>query len=152
MSVFLYALKAPESKRQYPKRLKVFLDYLKLGGSLGQQAIEFLSKAKQNPQWSQNSLMNLYPFRNEEQIIVKYHILRLVTITKLLRKHFHFWRWRALKIWKGIQSSYKNRPILLWKKRRGVIMGIVLKTLKGLRALQQRILILLIVCILKTAV
>ena len=28
LQMFLYALRAPESKRQYPKRLKVFLDYL----------------------------------------------------------------------------------------------------------------------------
>ena len=28
LAMFLYALKAPESKRQYPKRLKVFLDFL----------------------------------------------------------------------------------------------------------------------------
>jgi hypothetical protein len=30
---FLYALKAPESKRQYPKRLEVFLNFLKIEGS-----------------------------------------------------------------------------------------------------------------------
>jgi len=28
LEVFMYALKAPESKRQYPKRLNVFLDFL----------------------------------------------------------------------------------------------------------------------------
>lgn len=28
LEMFMYALKAPESKRQYPKRLKVFLDFL----------------------------------------------------------------------------------------------------------------------------
>lgn len=27
---FLYALKAPETKRQYPRRLKVFLDFLQI--------------------------------------------------------------------------------------------------------------------------
>jgi hypothetical protein len=30
MAVFKYALKAPESKRQYPRRFKVFLDFLKI--------------------------------------------------------------------------------------------------------------------------
>jgi hypothetical protein len=30
LSVFLFALKAPETKRQYPRRAKVFLDFLKL--------------------------------------------------------------------------------------------------------------------------
>ena len=28
LEMFMYALKAPESKRQYPKRLKVFFDFL----------------------------------------------------------------------------------------------------------------------------
>jgi phosphoenolpyruvate carboxylase len=30
MAKFMYALKAKESKRQYPRRFKMFLDYLKL--------------------------------------------------------------------------------------------------------------------------
>ena len=30
LAMFMYALKAPESKRQYPKRLKVFLEILPL--------------------------------------------------------------------------------------------------------------------------
>ncbi len=50
LTIFLYALRAPETKRQYPKRLKVFLDYLGLGGNLHEQAKQFLTKAKQNPQ------------------------------------------------------------------------------------------------------
>jgi len=29
---FIYALRAPESKRQYLKRLQIFLDYLKING------------------------------------------------------------------------------------------------------------------------
>jgi hypothetical protein len=48
LSIFLYALKAPETKRQYPRRLKVFLDFLKLEGTLEHQSKEFLEKAKQN--------------------------------------------------------------------------------------------------------
>jgi hypothetical protein len=34
LQMFLYALRAPESKRQYPRRLKVFLDYLADKGEL----------------------------------------------------------------------------------------------------------------------
>ena len=30
---FIYALKAPESKRQYPKRLEVFLNFIDIEGS-----------------------------------------------------------------------------------------------------------------------
>jgi hypothetical protein len=32
MTVFTYALKAPESRRQYPRRLKIFLDHLRPEG------------------------------------------------------------------------------------------------------------------------
>lgn len=65
LSVFLYALKAPETRRQYPRRLKVFLDFLKLEGNLEQQSKEFLEKAKQNPQWAQHSLMQFIAFQKE---------------------------------------------------------------------------------------
>ena len=65
LSLFLYALKAPETKRQYPRRLKVFLDFLKLDGTLEQQSKEFLERAKQNPQWAQNSLMQFIAFQKE---------------------------------------------------------------------------------------
>jgi hypothetical protein len=65
LSVFLYALKAPETKRQYPRRLKVLLDFLKLEGNLEQQSKEFLEKAKQNPQWVQNSIMQFITLQKE---------------------------------------------------------------------------------------
>jgi hypothetical protein len=31
LELFIYALKSPESQRQYPRRFKVFLDFLNLG-------------------------------------------------------------------------------------------------------------------------
>jgi hypothetical protein len=65
MSVFLYALKAPESRRQYPRRFKMFLDFLKLQGSIEEQAMEFLTKARQNPQWAQDNLMRFMALQNE---------------------------------------------------------------------------------------
>jgi hypothetical protein len=49
MAVFLYAVKSPESKRQYPRRFKMFLDFLGFDGSLKEQAEESLTNAKQNP-------------------------------------------------------------------------------------------------------
>ena len=64
LSVFLYALKAPETRRQYPRRLKVFLD-LKLQGSVEQQSIQCLILVKQNPQWLQFSLMQFKSFQKE---------------------------------------------------------------------------------------
>jgi hypothetical protein len=38
MTIFMYALKAPDTRRQYPQRFKMFLDYLKLEGPLEKQA------------------------------------------------------------------------------------------------------------------
>jgi hypothetical protein len=38
---FTYALKSSEARRQYPKRLKMLSDYLKLSGTLEEQAIEY---------------------------------------------------------------------------------------------------------------
>ncbi|MFL6347774.1 MAG: hypothetical protein ACJ72X_05725, partial [Nitrososphaeraceae archaeon] len=35
---FMYALKSSEARRQYPKRLKMLFDYLKLQGPLEEQA------------------------------------------------------------------------------------------------------------------
>jgi hypothetical protein len=57
LSNFLYALRPPETKRQYPHRLKVFLDYLGLEGDLQDQAKQFLTEIRNNPQWAQHSLI-----------------------------------------------------------------------------------------------
>jgi hypothetical protein len=38
MTIFMYALKADETRRHYPQRFKMFLDYLKLEGALEKQA------------------------------------------------------------------------------------------------------------------
>ena len=65
LSNFLYALRAPETKRQYPRRLKVFLDYLGLDGDLKDQAEELLAKARSNPRWVQNSLMQFISAQKE---------------------------------------------------------------------------------------
>ena len=65
LTVFTYALKAPESKRQYPKRFKVFLDFLKIEGNLDTQAKKFVSKAKEDPNWVQEGLMRFIMFQIE---------------------------------------------------------------------------------------
>ncbi|MGD9674326.1 MAG: hypothetical protein AB7U98_12710 [Candidatus Nitrosocosmicus sp.] len=63
---FTYALKAPETKRQYPKRLEVFLDYLKLQGStIEEKANQFYEFIKQDPKTFQNALLNYFIFQNE---------------------------------------------------------------------------------------
>jgi hypothetical protein len=54
LQMFMYALKAPESKRQYPKRLKVFLDFLTSKSELDHsdlenQCREFMEKSQADP-------------------------------------------------------------------------------------------------------
>lgn len=65
LATFSYALKAPETKRQYPRRFKVFLDFLELGGSFKDQANEFLIHTKQDHQWAQDNLMRFIDFQKE---------------------------------------------------------------------------------------
>jgi hypothetical protein len=67
LAFFMYALKAPETKRQWPRRLKIFLDFLKMEGgtSLEEESRKFLRKARQNPQWVQDSLFRFMTFQRE---------------------------------------------------------------------------------------
>lgn len=62
---FIYALKAPETKRQYPKRLEVFLDYLKFPGStIEEKANHFYDFILQDPKTFQNALLNYIMFQS----------------------------------------------------------------------------------------
>ena len=63
MEAFTYALKAPESRRQYPRRFKPFLDYLGLQGTLVEQAKQFWLKAKENTKWAEDGLMLFIQFQ-----------------------------------------------------------------------------------------
>jgi hypothetical protein len=62
---FLYALKAPESKRQYPRRFEMFLDFLKLEGNLNTKALYLYNKAKSDTQWLQDSFMQFIEYQKE---------------------------------------------------------------------------------------
>jgi hypothetical protein len=65
MTAFTYALKAAESRRQYPRRLKIFLDYLRLEGNIEQQAELFYLNAIDNRAWVEESLMAFIAFEKE---------------------------------------------------------------------------------------
>jgi len=65
LSVFIYALKAPETRRQWPRRLKIFFDFLKLEEPIEQQARQFLMKTKQDFQWAQHNLFRFMVFQQE---------------------------------------------------------------------------------------
>ena len=43
----------------------MFLHFLKLQGTIEEQAIEFLTKARQNAQWAQVNLMRFMAFQSE---------------------------------------------------------------------------------------
>jgi len=48
MSIFLNALKAPESRMQYLGRFKMFLDFLKLLGTIEKQVSNFWKNATES--------------------------------------------------------------------------------------------------------
>ena len=65
MTKFMYALKSKESKRQYPRRFKMFLDYLKLKGTINEQAMQLLLNTKNMPQWTEEKFMDFVSFQLE---------------------------------------------------------------------------------------
>src|SRR5690348_11201603 len=65
MLEFMFALKAPDTKRQYPKRLKTFFDFLTLRGSIQEQAQEFLMKAREDIHWAEIMLIKFINFQKE---------------------------------------------------------------------------------------
>ena len=65
MAAFLYALKAPESRRQYPRRFKMFLDFLNIQGTLEEQAKQFVVRTREEQQWAQDNIMRFLEFHKE---------------------------------------------------------------------------------------
>lgn len=63
MTNFMYALKSKESRRQYPRRFKMFLDYLSLEGTINEQAKQFLLNTKNDPEWMQEKFMSFVSFQ-----------------------------------------------------------------------------------------
>jgi hypothetical protein len=57
MAGFLYALKSPISKKKYPQRFRVFLRFLGFNGVFKDDALEFLNKAREDPEWVEDKLM-----------------------------------------------------------------------------------------------
>ncbi len=62
---FIYALRAPETKRKYPQRLKFFFDFLFADlTNLNAQAEEFIERAKGNDQFVYSSFINFITAQN----------------------------------------------------------------------------------------
>ena len=64
---FMYGLNAPESKRQYPRRLEVFLDYLQIEQLTVKEKTNRLYDliTKNDTQWLENQLIKFFAIQNE---------------------------------------------------------------------------------------
>lgn len=62
---FLFALKSSETKRQYPKRLEVFLDFLSLKGNFEDKALSFYGDALKDPKWLSCKLIEFIQYQKE---------------------------------------------------------------------------------------
>jgi hypothetical protein len=65
LSQFMYSLKATETRRQWPQRLKMLFEVPKIEGDLDHQAKFFADKAKKDPRWGEESLIRFISFQNE---------------------------------------------------------------------------------------
>jgi integrase len=59
----MYGLKAPETRRQYPRRLEVFLDFLGFNGTLEEKVSQFYYKIKINKGWLSSMLIKFLEFQ-----------------------------------------------------------------------------------------
>ena len=65
MAMFLYAIKAKETKRQYISKLQAFFDYLNLQGELNEQAAQFVDRSLKEAGWAMASLMRFINLQKE---------------------------------------------------------------------------------------
>jgi len=63
LSRFMYGLKAAETRRQYPRRLEVFLDFLGFNGTVEEKVSQFYYKIKINKGWLSSMLMRFLDFQ-----------------------------------------------------------------------------------------
>jgi hypothetical protein len=106
LQMFLYALRAPESKRQYPKRLMVVLDYLKKKSelkceTLNEQCRELIMKIKENPKWANSQLMEFVLFQ-------KGRVERGEIVATTIRNYI-----KAVKLFIDMNSEL---PLVNWKR------------------------------------
>ena len=65
IQAFLYALKAPETKRKYPQRLKFFFDFVFSDLDINVQAREFIKQARGNDQFVYSTFIQFIIAQNE---------------------------------------------------------------------------------------
>ena len=76
LDLFLSMLDAPDSKRQYPKRLQTFFNFLKIEGDIKEQALSFVK---------------YYKYQDDDGESLKDGCLHLQNIKKkgLIKKRYH---------------------------------------------------------------
>jgi hypothetical protein len=115
----MYALRSAESKRQYPKRFKVFLDFLKLEGTFEEQAKEFLRQGKLNPNWAMDSIIRFVTFeieRAERGEIAESTISNYYKATKLFCEMNDLtlsWKKIARGIPRGRRAANSEHPVII---------------------------------------
>ncbi len=112
---FIFALRAPETKRQYPKRLKVFMDFVKLEGDIKEQANILNDKIKSDKDWFRGSLIRFFEFQKEKRTRRKE--IEYSTISNY---------YKSLKLF--VEMNFDN-PVVNWKKiSKGIPTGRKLAT------------------------
>ncbi len=98
---FTYALRASETKRQYPKRLKVFMDFAKIEGDLNQQSGSLKKKIQSDNNWFRISLIQFFEFQKER---ARRNDIAFSTISNY---------YKAIKLF--VDMNFDN-PVVNWKK------------------------------------
>lgn len=107
---FMYALKSSESSRQYPSRLKLFFDFIRLDGTLGEQAAEFLNRLKLDMNTEQDNVIRFLDFHKER---VRRKELAAGTVKNYYRALKLFCEMNDLSLnWKHICYGGKTGPCL----------------------------------------
>lgn len=71
LAMFLSLLGSPESKRQYPRRLQLFFDFIKLEGNLIEQSISFTEKYKNQDGEELEKHLILFAGYQKERVLKK---------------------------------------------------------------------------------
>jgi hypothetical protein len=65
MAKLMYGLKSSEARRQYPRRLKMFLDFIGIEGTINEQARQLLVQTKDSPSITEERFMEFVEFQLE---------------------------------------------------------------------------------------
>lgn len=81
---FLFALRVPETKRQYPHRLDKFMTFIGLEGTIPEKCNRLYEIGKNNPELLQSYIIRFIDAQKQRN-----------EITKEIRKKiwFRFWKW-----------------------------------------------------------